>query len=51
MAMDVEEMRQDLNYMKVPDFEAIAIDGTGVVETFHTVTRMVINKVQKDLGL
>ena len=50
-AMDVEEMRIDLNYLKLPDFEAVATEGIGVVETFQKVTRMVISKVQLDLGL
>ncbi|HPQ41792.1 MAG TPA: ADP-ribosylation factor-like protein [bacterium] len=50
-AMDLDDMRIDLNYLKVPDFEAIAVEGIGVIETFQKITRLVIAKVQEDLGL
>lgn len=50
-AMDVAEMRIDLNFLKVPEFEAVASEGTGVIETFQKITRMVLSKVQDDLGL
>ncbi len=50
-AMDIDDMRIDLNYFKVPDFEAVAVNGQGVIETFQAITRMVIAKVSEDLGL
>ncbi|MBN1295553.1 GTPase domain-containing protein [bacterium] len=50
-AMDLAEMRIDLNYLRFPDFEAVAVDGKGVIETFQAITRMVLAKVQDDLGL
>ncbi len=50
-AMSVAEMRKELNYIKVPDFEAVAMEGIGVVETFQKITRMVLEQVQKELGI
>jgi mutual gliding-motility protein MglA len=51
IAMDIKEMRTDLNYLKVPDFEAVATEGKGVIESFQTITRLVIINVQDDLGI
>ncbi len=48
-AMDVEKMRKVLNYINVPDFEAIAIRGVGVFETFNEIARMVLARVQEQL--
>ena len=47
----VAEMRKELNRYKVPDFEAVAIQGKGVFETLRTIVKMVAQKVTKDLGL
>ena len=41
-AMTTEELRSQLNPMGVPDFEGIAIEGTGVFETLGSVSKMVV---------
>jgi signal recognition particle receptor subunit beta len=41
-AMDVEELRAQLNPMGVPDFEGIAIEGKGVFETLTSVSKLVV---------
>ena len=38
----VEELRQELNPMGVPDYEAIAIEGQGVFETLRAVSKQVV---------
>jgi len=48
-AMAVEKMRKVLNYVNVPDFEAIAIQGVGVFETFNEIARAVLARVQVQL--
>jgi len=48
--MDVNEMRRELNYLKVPDFEATASEGPGVIETFHEALKLVIARVQAEFG-
>ena len=40
-----EEMRAQINPMGVPDFEAIAINGTGVFETLKCVSKMVVEEL------
>jgi signal recognition particle receptor subunit beta len=40
----VEELSASLNPTQVPEFEAIAIDGTGVFETLKGLARQVIKK-------
>jgi signal recognition particle receptor subunit beta len=47
----VEKMREELNMFKVPDFESIAIEGTGVFETLRSIVGIVVEKVKKDLNL
>jgi signal recognition particle receptor subunit beta len=47
----VAEMRKELNRYNAPDFEAIAIQGQGVLETLEAIVRMVTEKVTIDLGL
>lgn len=47
----VEEMRKELNRFNVPDFEAIAIDGQGVIETMGMAVKMATEKVVKELKL
>jgi signal recognition particle receptor subunit beta len=37
-----EELRAQINPMGVPDFEATAIDGTGVIETLSSVSKAVV---------
>ncbi|TVP74629.1 MAG: gliding-motility protein MglA [Gemmatimonadales bacterium] len=40
--MSVEEMREQLNPGGVPDFEAVATEGTGVFETLKGVSKLVV---------
>ena len=42
--LSVEELSAELNPTGVPEFEAIAIDGTGVFETLKGLARLVIKK-------
>lgn len=45
----VEEMRAQLNQYRVPDFEAVASKGTGVVESMRAIVQLVITNVNKML--
>ncbi len=49
VTMDIDDMRIDLNYLKVPDFEAVAVNGTGVSETFREVTKLTMTSIQDEL--
>ncbi len=40
--LSVEELRRELNPAGVPDFEAVAIEGTGVFETLRAVSKLVV---------
>jgi len=40
--LSVEELRAQLNPKGVPDFEAVATDGTGVFETLQAVSKIVV---------
>lgn len=42
--MSIEELQAQLNPTGVPQFEAVAIDGTGVFETLKGLARLVIKK-------
>jgi mutual gliding-motility protein MglA len=42
--LPVEELSPQLNPTQVPEFEAVAIDGTGVFETLKGLARQVIQK-------
>jgi hypothetical protein len=46
-AAPLDEMRQLLNPMKVPDFEATAHSGGGVFETLKAVARGVLNDLKR----
>ena len=48
-ALPVEELRAELNhwYPNVPDFEAVASDGTGVFECLKTVTGKILLDLKK----
>jgi len=46
-AAPLEEMRQLLNPMKAPDFEATAHNGAGVFETLKAVARGVLNDLKR----
>ena len=41
-AMPMDDLRAQLNPMGVPDFEGVAIEGTGVFETLGAVSKMVV---------
>ncbi|MDA8098665.1 MAG: GTPase domain-containing protein [Nitrospiraceae bacterium] len=43
----VAEMRSSLNPRSVPDFEAIASDGTGVFDTLKAIAKLVIMELKK----
>ena len=43
----VQEMRRALNLRSVPDFEAVATDGTGVFDTLKAIARLVIMELKK----
>ncbi|WP_022846252.1 MULTISPECIES: GTP-binding protein [unclassified Desulfurobacterium] len=45
--LPVEVLRRDLNRWNYPDFEAIAIRGVGVIETFKEITKLVVQKLKK----
>ncbi len=45
----VEEMKAKLNTMRVPVYEGVAKDGTGVTETLVAVSRMVFAHLRKTL--
>ena len=45
-----EELRNVLNPEGVPDFEAAAIDGTGVFETLKGVAKLVLTELKKTYG-
>ena len=48
-ALPVDTLRSELNrwYPKVPDFEAVASNGTGVFECLKTVTKMILIDLKK----
>jgi signal recognition particle receptor subunit beta len=41
-AMPMDDLRAQLNPMGVPDFEGVAIEGSGVFETLGAVSKMVV---------
>ncbi len=45
----VDELRRELNKYKVPDFEAIAARGTGVMETVRAAIQLVVAKATQTL--
>lgn len=46
----IEELQQALNPHGVPHFEAAATTGRGVYETLHAVSRMLFQRLRKELG-
>jgi len=48
-AMPIEQLRQHLNLMNVPEFEAVAKDGRGVYETFRGIAGILYNQLKKRL--
>ncbi|SMO60752.1 hypothetical protein SAMN06269117_1142 [Balnearium lithotrophicum] len=45
--LPVEVLRKDLNRWNRPDFEAIAIKGIGVLETFKEISRQVLQNLKQ----
>ncbi|GAB6076326.1 GTP-binding protein [Desulfurobacterium crinifex] len=45
--LPVDILRRDLNRWNRPDFEAIAIKGIGVLETFKEITKQVLRKLKE----
>jgi hypothetical protein len=43
----VEEMKNALNPRRLPDFEAVASEGTGVFDTLKAVAKLVIMELKK----
>lgn len=43
----VEELRRALNPRGVPDFEGVAMDGTGVFDTLKAIAKLVIMELKK----
>jgi signal recognition particle receptor subunit beta len=43
----LEEMKKALNIRKVPDYEAVATDGTGVFDTLKAIAKLVIMELKK----
>ncbi len=46
----IDELEEVLNPGKVPVFEAVAMNGQGVVDTFKGVSRLLLRKLAKDIG-
>jgi len=44
-AMSVEEIHSHSNPVGVPDFEAVAIEGKGVFETFKAMSKLVVKNL------
>jgi len=45
--MSVEELNEKLNWRGLPNFEGVAVDGTGVVEVFREITRLLIMDLKR----
>ena len=43
----LEEMKRALNTTRVPDYEAVATDGTGVFDTLKAIAKLVIMELKK----
>jgi mutual gliding-motility protein MglA len=43
----LDEMKKALNPKKIPDFEAVATDGTGVFDTLKAIAKLVIMELKK----
>jgi len=46
-AMTVEELRELVNPMKVPDYEACARTGVGVFDTLKAVSKAVLTELKR----
>lgn len=47
----IEELNQVLNPARVPTFEAVAMSGQGVVDTFRAVSKLLLRKLSKEIGV
>jgi len=45
--VSIEELRMALNKRSVPDFEAVATEGTGVFDTLKAIAKLVIMELKK----
>lgn len=45
--MSVAELQQDLNWNRLPYFEASAVKGLGVFDTLKLITKLVLNKARR----
>jgi signal recognition particle receptor subunit beta len=43
----LEEMKRALNPRNAPDFEAVAMDGTGVFDTLKAIAKLVIMELKR----
>ena len=48
-SVSIQEMEEKLNFFKVPSFESIATQGTGVFNTLKEVIKLVVGNVQSKL--
>jgi signal recognition particle receptor subunit beta len=48
--MPVEQMRRGINVHGVPDFEAVAMSGTGVFETLREISKLTTERVKEKLS-
>ena len=48
--MTTDELRAALNPYGAPEFEAVAVNGTGVFDTLKGLSRLVLKNVAADLG-
>ena len=48
--MSVEDLRKELNPTGVPEFEAVATQGTGVFETLKAVAKQVLTELRRGGG-
>jgi signal recognition particle receptor subunit beta len=46
-AVEVDELRQVINPMQVPDFEAVARTGVGVFDTLKAVSKLVLTELKR----
>jgi signal recognition particle receptor subunit beta len=46
-AMSLEELDEQMNLLKVPSFEAVATEGTGIYETFQGIARSLYLELKK----
>jgi hypothetical protein len=47
-AMTTDRMEQELNKLKVPAYEAVAMDGKGVFATLKAITKMMLQRAKGD---